>query len=92
MAIDIIVPPLGESITQAVIALWLRKVGEAVALDEPIAELETDKVTVELRAPAAGVLSQLLFPAGATVRVGDVVARMEPSAASKLFGADLRRR
>ena len=57
--IDILVPTLGESVTEATVARWLKQVGEAVAQDEFVVELETDKVAVEVPAPAAGVLSDI---------------------------------
>jgi 2-oxoglutarate dehydrogenase E2 component (dihydrolipoamide succinyltransferase) len=57
MATEIKVPALGESITEATVAKWLKEVGDAVAVNEPLVELETDKVTLEVNAPAAGVLS-----------------------------------
>ena len=77
MASDIVVPSLGESIREAVVTRWLKQVGEAVKADEPLAELETDKVTVELRAPEAGVLAERRVAEGATVKIGDVVGRVE---------------
>ena len=55
---DLVVPPLGESITEAVVSVWLKQVGDAVAADEPVAELETDKITVQLPSPSAGVLAE----------------------------------
>ncbi|MDE0944379.1 MAG: dihydrolipoamide succinyltransferase, partial [Alphaproteobacteria bacterium] len=55
--IDIVVPTLGESVTEATVARWLKQPGEAVAQDEPLVELETDKVAIEIPSPAAGVLS-----------------------------------
>jgi 2-oxoglutarate dehydrogenase E2 component (dihydrolipoamide succinyltransferase) len=64
---DIRVPPLGESVTEATIATWFKKVGDAVAVDEMLCELETDKVTVEVAAPAAGVLGEIVAPEGTTV-------------------------
>jgi 2-oxoglutarate dehydrogenase E2 component (dihydrolipoamide succinyltransferase) len=82
MAMDIVVPPLGESISEAVVARWLKQVGEHAAADEPVAELETDKITVELRAPASGVLSEHRAAEGATVRIGEVVGRMEAGGAA----------
>jgi 2-oxoglutarate dehydrogenase E2 component (dihydrolipoamide succinyltransferase) len=82
MAMDIVVPPLGESISEAVVARWLKQVGEHAAADEPVAELETDKITVELRAPVAGVLSEHRVAEGATVRIGEVVGRMEAAGAA----------
>ncbi|MBT6429741.1 MAG: dihydrolipoamide succinyltransferase, partial [Rhodospirillaceae bacterium] len=58
--IDILVPTLGESVTEATVARWMKQPGEAVAQDEPLVELETDKVAVEVPAPAAGVLSEII--------------------------------
>src|SRR5512135_997177 len=78
---DLVIPPLGESISEAVIAKWLKKVGEAVAVDEPIADLETDKVSVALPAPTAGVLAEQRFAAGDTVKVGEVIGVITPAAA-----------
>ncbi|HEU4729170.1 MAG TPA: 2-oxoglutarate dehydrogenase complex dihydrolipoyllysine-residue succinyltransferase [Kofleriaceae bacterium] len=75
--VDLVVPPLGESITEAVVSVWLKQVGEHVAADEPLAELETDKVTVQLPSPAAGVLVEQRATAGATVKVGDVVGTVD---------------
>ena len=70
---DLVVPALGESITEAVVARWLKQVGEAVAIDEPLIDLETDKITVQLPSPAAGTLTSQAVEVGATVKVGDVV-------------------
>ena len=64
MAIEIKVPALGESVTEATVGQWFKKPGEAVKVDEPLVELETDKVTVEVPAPAAGVLSDIKVAAG----------------------------
>jgi 2-oxoglutarate dehydrogenase E2 component (dihydrolipoamide succinyltransferase) len=72
-ASDLIVPKLGESITEAVIARWLKQVGEPIVADEPVVDLETDKVSVALPAPASGVLSEQRFAAGATVKIGDII-------------------
>jgi 2-oxoglutarate dehydrogenase E2 component (dihydrolipoamide succinyltransferase) len=71
--IDILVPTLGESVTSATVARWLKKAGDAVAADEPLVELETDKVTVEVNAPAAGVLGAIVAAEGADVAVGAVL-------------------
>src|SRR3954447_13180406 len=76
MATDVEVPALGESITEGTLAQWLKKPGEAVAVDEPIASLETDKVSVEVPSPVAGVLSEQLVKEGDTVAVGAVIARI----------------
>src|SRR5262245_45331039 len=61
---DIVVPVLGESVTEATIAKWLKRAGDAVATDEPVVELETEKATVELGAPSAGVLAEILVAEG----------------------------
>ncbi|HTT70218.1 MAG TPA: 2-oxoglutarate dehydrogenase complex dihydrolipoyllysine-residue succinyltransferase [Anaeromyxobacteraceae bacterium] len=77
MAIDLRVPALGESITQATIGNWLKKEGDAVQADEPVVEVESEKATVALPAPAAGVLRKILKASGATVAVGEVVGVLE---------------
>lgn len=73
---DIKVPVMGESVTEGTLANWLVKPGQAVAQDDPIAEIETDKVAIEVPAPAAGVVSELIVKAGETVAIGTVIARM----------------
>ena len=80
MATDVQVPALGESITEGTLAQWLKKPGEAVAQDEPIASLETDKVSVEVPSPVAGVLTEQLVEEGDNVAVGAVIARIDQSA------------
>jgi 2-oxoglutarate dehydrogenase E2 component (dihydrolipoamide succinyltransferase) len=80
---DLVVPQLGESISEAVVARWLKNVGEAVAVDEPVAELETDKITVQLPSPVAGALSEQRFAVGATVKVGDVIGAVNAGAQGK---------
>jgi 2-oxoglutarate dehydrogenase E2 component (dihydrolipoamide succinyltransferase) len=80
MATDVQVPALGESITEGTLAQWLKKPGEAVAADEPIASLETDKVSVEVPSPVAGVLTEQLVEEGANVAVGAVIARIDQNA------------
>lgn len=80
MSIELIIPPLGESISEAVVAKWLKPVGAKVNIDDPLAELETDKVTVTLPAPSAGVLVEQLVQVGASVRVGASIGRIDPSA------------
>ena len=82
MATDVEVPALGESITEGTLAQWLKKPGEAVAADEPIASLETDKVSVEVPSPVAGVLTEQLVGEGDTVAVGAVIARIDQNASS----------
>ena len=81
MAIEITVPTLGESVVEATIARWLKKAGDSVAADEPVVELETDKVTLEVPAPVNGTLSDIVASEGATVEVGALLARMEEGAA-----------
>ena len=70
MATDILVPELGESVTEGTVASWLKKPGDAVAADENLLELETDKVTLEVPSPVAGTLLEALVEEGATVEVG----------------------
>src|SRR5215212_2619722 len=82
MTIDVKVPTLGESITEGTLAQWLKKPGEAVAADEAIASLETDKVTVEVPSPVAGVLSEQLAREGDTVAVGALIARVDQARAA----------
>ena len=73
MTIEIKVPAMGESVTEATVARWFKKEGDSVARDEPILELETDKVTVEVPAPAAGSIESISVQAGATVQVGAIL-------------------
>jgi 2-oxoglutarate dehydrogenase E2 component (dihydrolipoamide succinyltransferase) len=82
MSIEIKVPTLGESVTEATIARWLKKAGDAVSADEPVVELETDKVSLEVPAPTAGVLSEILVDVGNDVSVGAVIGRIEAGAAA----------
>ena len=82
MATDIRVPALGESVTEATIGQWFKKVGDAVAADEPVVELETDKVTIEVPAPAAGVLEAISAQPGDTVNVGSLIGAIGESAAA----------
>src|SRR5271169_4655800 len=78
---DLVIPKLGESISEAVIAKWLKKVGEPIAADEPVVDLETDKVSVALPAPAAGVLTEQRFAVGDTVKVGEIIGTITTGAA-----------
>jgi 2-oxoglutarate dehydrogenase E2 component (dihydrolipoamide succinyltransferase) len=77
MSTEVKVPVLGESITEATLGQWLKKPGEAVAADEPIASLETDKVAIEVPAPVAGVMGAYAVEEGATVNVGAVIGSIE---------------
>src|SRR6185369_630880 len=80
MATDVHVPALGESITEGTLAQWLKQPGEAVAADEAIATLETDKVSVDVPSPVAGVLTEQLVREGDEVAVGAAIARIDESA------------
>jgi 2-oxoglutarate dehydrogenase E2 component (dihydrolipoamide succinyltransferase) len=82
MATDVQVPALGESITEGTLAQWLKKPGDAVAADEPIASLETDKVSVEVPSPIAGVFTEQLVKEGDNVAVGAVIARVDEKASA----------
>ncbi|MCB9716076.1 MAG: 2-oxoglutarate dehydrogenase complex dihydrolipoyllysine-residue succinyltransferase [Myxococcales bacterium] len=87
MTTEIRVPQMGESVTEGVIAQWLKRKGETVAVDEPVVEIETDKITVEVPAPAAGVLVELLATEGDTVGVGDVIGKIDESATASAGAA-----
>ena len=82
MATDIRVPALGESVTEATIGPWFKKVGDAVAVDEPVVELETDKVTIEVPSPVAGVLAAISANPGDTVNVGALIGAIGEGAAA----------
>src|SRR5258708_8552323 len=77
---DIRVPTLGESVTEATIGKWFKQPGDAIAVDEPLVELETDKVTIEVPAPAAGVLSEIAAKDGETVAVGALLGQINQGA------------
>jgi 2-oxoglutarate dehydrogenase E2 component (dihydrolipoamide succinyltransferase) len=83
MATEIKVPSLGESITEATVSKWLKRPGELIAVDEPVAELETDKVTLEVPAPAAGTLTEILAEEGANVPVGAVLGKIADGVAAQ---------
>ena len=80
-SVDVMVPTLGESVTEATVSTWFKQVGDAVAQDEMLCELETDKVSVEVPAPAAGVLAEIVAPEGATVDATAKLAVISGSAA-----------
>ncbi len=80
MATDITVPTLGESVAEATVAKWFKAAGEAVEADEPLVELETDKVTVEVNAPVTGVVAEIMVAEGTDVAVGTVLGRIEAGA------------
>ena len=77
MSNQILVPSLGESITEATVSKWLKQVGEEVNSDEPLVELETDKVNVEVPSPLSGTLSAIKFKEGDTVEVGALLGTIE---------------
>ena len=80
MSTDIRVPNLGESVTEATVAQWFKSEGDTVNADEPLLELETDKVTVEVPAPAAGTLSEITAKSGETVSVGALLGQIADGA------------
>ena len=82
MAKDLIVPALGESVTEATVSKWLKQVGESVKADEPVVELETDKVSVSVPSPESGILSEIKIQAGNTVNVGAVLGTVGAGTAS----------
>jgi pyruvate dehydrogenase E2 component (dihydrolipoamide acetyltransferase) len=77
---DVIMPQLGETVTEGTVANWYKKVGDAVKADEPLFEVETDKVTTEIPSIASGVLKSILVEPGTTVPVGTVLAVIETAA------------
>src|SRR5438128_8901675 len=84
---EIRVPTLGESVTEATIGRWFKKPGDAVAVDEPLVELETDKVTIEVPAPAAGVLGEIAAKDGETVAVGALLGQIREGAGAAATAA-----
>ncbi|MFZ0837160.1 MAG: biotin/lipoyl-containing protein, partial [Xanthobacteraceae bacterium] len=84
---EIRVPTLGESVTEATIGRWFKKAGDEVKVDEPLVELETDKVTIEVPAPTAGVLSDIAVKDGETVAVGALLGEIKPGAGAPASAA-----
>src|SRR5262245_55941308 len=80
---EIRVPTLGESVTEATIGKWFKQPGDLVAADEPLVELETEKVTIEVPAPAAGVLSDIVAKDGETVAIGALLGQIEQGAGAR---------
>src|SRR5262245_16763455 len=76
MATDVLMPQMGESITEGTVVKWLKKVGDTVQRDEPLLEISTDKVDAEIPAPAAGVVTEILAKEGDTVAINSVLARL----------------
>src|SRR5437868_8053284 len=87
---EIRVPTLGESVTEATIGKWFKKAGDPVAVDEPLVELETDKVTIEVPAPAAGTLSEIAVKDGETVAVGALLGEIKEGAGAPAKSADAK--
>ncbi|GMU61787.1 MAG: dihydrolipoyllysine-residue succinyltransferase component of 2-oxoglutarate dehydrogenase complex [Myxococcaceae bacterium] len=81
MPVELKVPALGESITEAIVGKWHKKVGDAVAADEPVVVLETDKVTIDVQAPSAGAVTAISHAEGDKVKIGDVLGLIDPSKA-----------
>jgi len=79
---DVIMPQLGETVQEGIVALWYKKVGDAVKADEPLFDVETDKVTTEIPAPADGVLAEILVETGVAVPVGTRLAVIDTGAQS----------
>jgi 2-oxoglutarate dehydrogenase E2 component (dihydrolipoamide succinyltransferase) len=77
---DVIMPQLGETVTEGTVANWYKKVGDTVKADEPLFDVETDKVTTEIPSIASGVIKAILVEPGTTVPVGTVLAVIEPAA------------
>jgi 2-oxoglutarate dehydrogenase E2 component (dihydrolipoamide succinyltransferase) len=82
MPIELKVPEVGESITEVMIGTWKKREGDVVAIDDSIVEIESDKATVELPAPAAGTLVKALKPSGSAAKVGEVIGYLEPAGAA----------
>ena len=87
MATEIRVPTLGESISEATVGKWFKKAGESVQADEPLVELETDKVTLEVNAPSSGVLSEIAAETGQTVAIGALLGQLSGGAAAPAASA-----
>ena len=81
MATEIRVPTLGESVSEATVGTWFKKVGDTVKADEPLVELETDKVTVEVPSPVSGVLTEIVAAAGETVGLAALLGQIAEGAA-----------
>ena len=98
MPTDVVMPQMGESITEGTLTKWLKKVGDTVQRDEPLFEISTDKVDAEIPSPAAGTLQEIKIAEGATVQINTVVAVIGDGAGgdgageSSRCGASLRRR
>ena len=83
MSVELIVPTLGESITEATVSKWLKKVGESFEIDEALVEIETDKITVEIPAPSSGSLSSINVKEGSDINIGGVLGIIEEAKNTK---------
>ena len=83
MSNKIIVPTLGESITEATVSRWLKNIGDQIETDEALVELETDKVNIEVPSPVTGILSEIKFKKGKTVKIGSELGVVEPNGEKK---------
>lgn len=88
MAVEVVVPSVGESITEVQIGTWLKQVGEYIELDEDVVEIDTDKVTTGIPSPAAGVITEVLVQEGDTAMVGDVIAKIDETASKPSGGSN----
>ena len=88
MSTQLLVPTLGESITEATVSKWLKKVGEPFDIDDPLVEIETDKITVEVPAPSAGVLEEIKVKEGSDINIGGVLGILGDSNSSKIISKD----
>jgi len=84
MANELIVPPLGESVSEATVSKWLKKVGESIKMDDPLVELETDKVTLEVNASVNGILENIVAPEGTVVAVGKVLGSIKNNGSAEI--------
>ena len=93
MPTDVVMPQMGESITEGTITKWLKKVGEAVQRDEPLFEISTDKVDAEIPSPTAGILKEIKIAEGTTVEINTIVCSIEEggTASAPVAAADYRR-
>ena len=84
MTNELIVPSLGESVSEATVSKWLKKVGESIKMDDPLVELETDKVTLEVNAPVNGILENIVAPEGTVVAVGKVLGSIKNNGSAEI--------
>ena len=89
---QILVPSLGESVSEATVSRWLKRVGEKVDSDEPLVELETDKVNIEVPSPLSGILSSIKVKEGSTVEVGSLLGLIKEERKMSIRRTALRRR